>query len=70
MNALTEVVGLSQADLDLLAELARGATVDRVGRQLDISGRTVRRRLRVVCDRIGVATPIEAVAWAARRRLI
>lgn len=70
MNALTEVVGLSQADLDLLAELARGATVDRVGRRLDISGRTVRRRLRVVCDRIGVATPIEAVAWAARRRLI
>ncbi|YCK33638.1 hypothetical protein ACNF49_05950 [Actinomadura sp. ATCC 39365] len=45
-------------------------TVDRVGRRLDISGRTVRRRLRGICDRIGVATAIEAVAWAARRQLI
>ncbi|GIH75567.1 LuxR family transcriptional regulator [Planobispora longispora] len=62
--------GLSNDDLVLLAELAKGVTVDRVGRRLDISGRTVRRRLRGICDRIGVATAIEAVAWAARRRLI
>nr|WP_203984448.1 LuxR C-terminal-related transcriptional regulator [Sphaerisporangium rufum] len=63
-------VGLSDDDLLLLAELAKGVTVDRVGRRLDVSGRTVRRRLRGICDRIGVATAIEAVAWAARRRLI
>ena len=63
-------VDLSEEDLVLLAELAKGVTVDRVGRRLDISGRTVRRRLRGICDRIGVATAIEAVAWAARRRLI
>ncbi|MGV9776000.1 LuxR family transcriptional regulator [Streptosporangium sp. NPDC003464] len=63
-------IGLSDEDLVLLAELAKGVTVDRVGRRLDISGRTVRRRLRGICDRIGVATAIEAVAWAARRRLI
>lgn len=63
-------IGLSDDDLVLLAELAKGVTVDRVGRRLDISGRTVRRRLRGICDRIGVATAIEAVAWAARRRLI
>ncbi|MBG0814516.1 LuxR family transcriptional regulator [Planomonospora sp. ID82291] len=63
-------VDLSDEDLVLLAELAKGVTVDRVGRRLDISGRTVRRRLRGICDRIGVATAIEAVAWAARRRLI
>lgn len=62
--------GLSDDDLLLLAELAKGVTVDRVGRRLDVSGRTVRRRLRGICDRIGVATAIEAVAWAARRRLI
>jgi DNA-binding NarL/FixJ family response regulator len=61
---------LSDDDLLLLAELAKGVTVDRVGRRLDVSGRTVRRRLRGICDRIGVATAIEAVAWAARRRLI
>ncbi|GAA2373789.1 LuxR C-terminal-related transcriptional regulator [Nonomuraea africana] len=70
MDVLTEGVELSQDDLDLLAQLAKGVTVDRVGRAMDISGRTVRRRLRVICDRIGVATAIEAVAWAARRRLI
>nr|WP_285777981.1 LuxR family transcriptional regulator [Microtetraspora sp. NBRC 13810] len=63
-------VGLSEDDLVLLAELAKGVTVDRVGRRLEVSGRTVRRRLRGICDRIGVATAIEAVAWAARRRLI
>ncbi|GII95673.1 LuxR C-terminal-related transcriptional regulator [Sinosporangium siamense] len=63
-------LGLTDDDLVILAELARGITVDRVGRRLDISGRTVRRRLRGICDRIGVATAIEAVAWAARRRLI
>jgi DNA-binding NarL/FixJ family response regulator len=61
---------LTDDDLLLLAELAKGVTVDRVGRSLDVSGRTVRRRLRGICDRIGVATAIEAVAWAARRRLI
>ncbi|MDH2425872.1 LuxR C-terminal-related transcriptional regulator [Sphaerisporangium sp. TRM90804] len=66
----SERVGLSDDDLLLLAELAKGVTVDRVGRRLDVSGRTVRRRLRGICDRIGVATAIEAVAWAARRRLI
>ncbi|SDH79426.1 regulatory protein, luxR family [Sinosporangium album] len=63
-------LGLTEDDLVILAELAKGVTVDRVGRRLDISGRTVRRRLRGICDRIGVATAIEAVAWAARRRLI
>lgn len=62
--------GLTDDDLLLLAELAKGVGADRVGRRLDVSGRTVRRRLRGICDRIGVETPIEAVAWAARRRLI
>jgi len=70
VGVLSENVELSPADLALLAELAKGVTVDRVGRRLDCSGRTVRRRLRGICDRIGVATAIEAVAWAARRQLI
>src|SRR4051812_7322980 len=63
-------IGLSDEDLVLLAELAKGVTVDRVGRRLDISGRTVRRRLRGICDRMGGARAIEGVAWAARRNLI
>ncbi|ADG90111.1 hypothetical protein TBS_15810 [Thermobispora bispora] len=65
-----ERVGLTDDELLILSQLAQGNTADRVGRSLDVSGRTVRRRLRAICDRIGVSTAIEAVAWAARRRLI
>jgi DNA-binding NarL/FixJ family response regulator len=50
--------------------MASGAPVTVVAERLGISDRTVRRRLRKVCEDIGVHTPIEAVAWAARRRLI
>ncbi|WP_283139214.1 LuxR C-terminal-related transcriptional regulator [Rhizohabitans arisaemae] len=61
---------LSAEDLLLLGELARGVTVETVGRRLEVSSRTVRRRLRGICNRLGVATAIEAVVWAARRSLI
>jgi DNA-binding NarL/FixJ family response regulator len=50
--------------------LAEGLPLEAVGRRLDLSDRTIRRRARSVCDRIGVRAPIQAVAWAARRGLI
>lgn len=61
---------LSEDDVELLALLARGLSLDAVARRLEMSERTVRRRTRTICDRLGVTTPIEAVVWAARRRLV
>lgn len=71
----TRLVGMSSGELDsddlaLLALLAAGASIDVVARRLDLSERTVRRRIRRVCDRLQVGTPMEAVAWAARRHLV
>jgi DNA-binding NarL/FixJ family response regulator len=61
---------LNAADIHLLGLLAEGLPLEAVGRRLDLSDRTIRRRARSVCDRIGVRAPIQAVAWAARRGLI
>jgi DNA-binding CsgD family transcriptional regulator len=66
----TETGGLNAADIHLLGLLAEGLPLEAVGRRLDLSDRTIRRRARSVCDRIGVRAPIQAVAWAARRGLI
>lgn len=57
-------------EVQVLAEIASGATLDATARRLDISTRTVRRRVRDVCDRIDVNTPIEAIVWAVKNDLI
>ncbi|TDQ55209.1 hypothetical protein [Actinorugispora endophytica] len=68
--AVMHAGGLDEEDLRMLAEIATGVTTDVAARRLELSARTLRRRLRAVCDRLGVNTPIEAVVWAARRHLI
>ncbi|MET0766096.1 MAG: LuxR C-terminal-related transcriptional regulator [Aeromicrobium sp.] len=61
---------LSPEELTLLRLLSQGMSADLIGRHLGLSDRTVRRRLRSVCDRVGVDSPIEAVVWAVRGRHI
>ncbi|MEU5565231.1 helix-turn-helix domain-containing protein [Micromonospora musae] len=61
---------LDAEDLRLLRLLATGLPLETVARRMGLSERTVRRRVRAVCDRLGVAAPIQAVVWAARRGLL
>lgn len=71
MTTMTaERMVLDADELALLRLIGSGLPLDGVGRRLCLSERTVRRRARVVCDRLGVGTVIEAVVWAARRGLL
>lgn len=61
---------LDEDDVRLLALLADGLVIKAVARRLDFSERTVRRRIRSLCDRLGVDTPVQAVVWAVRVGLL
>lgn len=50
--------------------LAAGLTSPAAADRLNVSARTLRRRIDTVCRKFGVATRIEATAEAARRGLI
>jgi len=64
------VCELSRDEVELLGLLARGMPLGAVARRLATSERTVRRRVRTICDRLAVGTPIEAVVWAAQQGLL
>lgn len=57
---------VDQDEVKLLGLLAEGLLIEAIARQLNLSERTVRRRIRALCDRIGVDTPMQAVVWAVR----
>jgi DNA-binding NarL/FixJ family response regulator len=61
---------LTREDIEVLRLLAKGLPVSSVGRRLHLSERSVRRRVRLICDRLGCRSSIEAVVWAARRGLV
>lgn len=61
---------VSDDEVKLLALLADGLPVEAIARRLALSDRTVRRRSRALCDRLGARAPIQVVAWAARHGLI
>jgi DNA-binding NarL/FixJ family response regulator len=61
---------LSRDDVELLGLLAGGLPLDAVARRLHTSDRTVRRRVKSICDRLGCRSSIQAVAWAARQGLV
>lgn len=57
-------------DVAILRLLSRGHTIDYVARRVELSERTVRRRLRRIADALGVDSSIEAVVHAVRVGLI
>jgi DNA-binding NarL/FixJ family response regulator len=61
---------LSGQDVELLVLLADGLSLDAVARRVNASERTVRRRVRAICDRLGMSSTIQVVAWAARKGLV
>jgi DNA-binding NarL/FixJ family response regulator len=61
---------VSTDELAILRLVAEGLPIDAVAHRLDTSPRTVRRRMRNLCDRIGATCTIQAVVWAARRDLV
>jgi DNA-binding NarL/FixJ family response regulator len=70
VTAESGVAMLSRQDIELLRLLAAGLPLDAVARRLNTSERTVRRRVKAICDRLGVGSSIQAVVWAARRGLV
>ncbi|WP_245574131.1 LuxR C-terminal-related transcriptional regulator [Amycolatopsis nigrescens] len=61
---------LGHEELVLLRLLATGLPTDAVARRLGLSERTVRRRTRAIRDQLGFATTVQAIVWAAKRRLL
>jgi DNA-binding NarL/FixJ family response regulator len=56
----------AEDEVALVRLLAEGLTLDAIARRLALSERTVRRRIRALCDRFGVETPVQVVVLAAR----
>jgi DNA-binding NarL/FixJ family response regulator len=65
-----QAAAVTAEELAILALLASGLPLDSVAIRMALSPRTVSRRLRYVCDRLGLRHPIQSVVWAARRGLI
>jgi DNA-binding NarL/FixJ family response regulator len=61
---------LGEEDCRLLELLAQGLPLEAIARHLKVSERTVRRRIRSLCDRIGVGNPVQAVVWAVRMGIL
>jgi DNA-binding NarL/FixJ family response regulator len=66
----TTVAELNREEVELLRLLACGLPLDAVARRLNTSERTVRRRVRAICDRLECGSSIQAVVWAARQGLV
>lgn len=61
---------VSPEELAILRHVAEGLPIDSVAQRVGTSPRTVRRRMRNLCDRIGATCAIQAVVWAAHQGLV
>jgi DNA-binding NarL/FixJ family response regulator len=68
--ALSDRVALDAEEMELARLLAEGLVLDAVARRLQVSERTVRRRIRALCDRFGVDTPVQVVVILARNGVL
>jgi DNA-binding NarL/FixJ family response regulator len=57
-------------ELRMVALFADGLPMDAIARRIDVSERTVRRRMRALCDKLDVQAAVQAVIWAVRQGLI
>ena len=68
---LTEpAMSLDDEEIAIIRLLADGVVLEAIARRLALSERTVRRRIRTLCDRFGVDTPVQVVVIAARNGLV
>jgi DNA-binding NarL/FixJ family response regulator len=63
-------MALDAEETELVRLLAEGLVLDAVARRMALSERTVRRRVRALCDRFGVDAPVQVVVLAARSGLL
>lgn len=63
-------VTLCDDDIDLIRLVAQGLTLEAISRRQNVSERTLRRRIRALCERIGVEAPIQLAVWAARTGVV
>lgn len=61
---------LDDEERAIVALFANGLVLDAIARRLSLSERTVRRRIRAMCDRVGVDTPVQVVVLAARQGVV
>ncbi len=61
---------LTQRETEVLCLLAEGLSYEAIGKELSISGETVRTHVRKACERLDAGTSTQAVATALRQRLI
>jgi DNA-binding NarL/FixJ family response regulator len=59
-------LSLDAEETELVRLLAEGLVLEAIARRLAVSERTVRRRIRTLCDRFQVDTPVQVVVIAAR----
>jgi DNA-binding NarL/FixJ family response regulator len=63
-------IALDEQELEILRLLADGLVLDTIARRMSLSERTLRRRIRSLCDRFGVDAPVQVVVIAARNGLL
>ncbi len=69
-NAGDAAVALDDEELAIVRLLAEGLVLDVIARRLSLSERTLRRRLRALCDRVGVDSPVQVLVLAVRQGLL